>query len=415
MLNFKCNSSTLLKAVTIVEKSIPTRSSAQILENLSLSLKGQVLTLWGYDMEIGIEYRLPIDNVTATGDVLVKAKTLVSILAKLASQDVEISVDDTYKMHIKGDHVEFEILCLAPAEYPKLPPIETGQSLRLRSGDVCSLIQHTLFSVSTDESRKFLNGILMKVSGEDVVFVSTDGYRLSLKSQKIETALPETAVIIPTKAVSEMLRIAQQAEPDQMVEIAFSERQVAFFMPSFLLVSRVLEGKFPDYKQLMPTTFENEFTLARRPFLEACERAYIVSSFSHNVVRVVLTDNRATIQANASSFGDFQEDLAITKLKGVDELKIAFNVKLVIDALKNTESDDVHLRINHGTSPCLIEPASGGDYTYVVMPIRTNDYQAPTAEAITPASAPEPQSETPSAQVENTDSFAMNPAYADQH
>lgn len=390
-MKFLCDSLKLQKAVSIVEKSVPSRTSAPILENIYFSLRGNTLTLRGYDMEIGIEYRLILDQVELPGDVLVKSKTILGILSKLDSQELSISVDSNYKMKIVGEHVDYEILCLPPQEYPVLPQIEQGQSIRLKAEEVRSLIHHTIFSVSTDDSRKFLNGILLKVEKGHVKFVSSDGYRLSLKSQEIDHQLSDIEVIIPTKAVAEMFKIVQQSDPEQMVEISVSERQVAFFMPSFLMISRVLEGRFPDYRQLTPESYDHVFIISRRRLLDACERALIISSYSHNVVRFQFSDSNIQIKANASSFGDFHEEVSLVRNSGSEELKVAFNVKLVIDALRNMDSDDVKVSITHGTSPCLFEPASGGSYFYVVMPIRTNEYQS----ASPAVSVPSEQKEQP--------------------
>jgi len=378
-MKFVCDSSKLLKAVAIAERAVPARTSAQILENLHLALRGNTLVLRGYDMEIGIEYRMPVNEVFEPGEVLVKAKTLVSILAKLPHQEITVEVNTSQKMKITGSKIDFDILCLGTSDYPLLPDIMQGQSLRIPALELKSLIYHTIFSVSTDESRKFLNGVLLKVEDGVLSFVSTDGYRLAIRNIKLDSPFQDTKVIIPSKTITEMYKVVQQSDPEQLIEIAVSERQVAFLMPSFLMVSRVLDGKFPDYKQLIPEQFEYEFIISRRLFLDACERAHIISSFSHNVVRLTFSDTDLEITANASSFGDFSESVLMARLGGSELVKIAFNVKLVMDALRNMEADDVRVRVNHSTSPCLFEPQNTSDYFYVIMPIRTNDYQSPVA------------------------------------
>jgi DNA polymerase-3 subunit beta len=398
-MKWTCNSTELQKAVAIVEKAVPAKTSAPVLENLQLTLNNNQLTLRGYDTHIGIEFKLPIETVESAGETLVKAKSLASILSKIPNQTITVSVDQGNRMKIQGHQIDFDILCMPNSEYPALPAIESGTVFTFKAEEIKELIRHTLFSMSNDESRKFLNGILFKSQGDSVMFISTDGYRLSFKSQKIAPQEKDCEAIIPAKTIQELYKILQQSSPDQLIEMVISERQVMISMPSILIFSRVLEGRFPDYKQLTPSSYSNTFLLSRRAFLEACERANIVSSFSHDVVRFLLNDQEIVIQANAQSFGDFQEKLQLNRETGSDEVKVAFNVKLVIDALRNTDSDEVKFSINGQVGPCLFEPQPSSDYFYVVMPIRTNDYQmaspAPAAAAAPESPVPTPQEEAP--------------------
>jgi DNA polymerase III subunit beta len=398
MLKFQCLATDLQKAITIVERSTPSRTTASILENIYLSLRGNLLTLKGYDMELGIQYQLPIKKGDQDGEILVKAQTIASIISKLPPKDITITVDDNQKMKITGEHIDFEISCLSTNEYPTLPPIEQGQSIQVKVEDLKQLIARTLFSVSADDTRKFLNGVLAKAENDQLLFISTDGYRLSLKKQHIENQPTNSEVIIPSKAIQEIQKIISNLDSQQKIEIIISSHQVVVLMPSILIITRVLDGKFPDYKQLIPPKYDFSFQIPRKKFLEACERAHIVASFSHNVVRLTFTNDNLELRANAQAFGDFFEEIQVNRLSGQDEIRVSFNVKLVIDALKNTDSDDIRLNLNHGASPCLFEPISGGDYFYVVMPIRTNDFQqkpsTPTPEQSIPQapnSRPEPQ------------------------
>ncbi len=394
MLKFQCLATDLQKAISIVEKSTPTRTTASILENIYISLRGNLLTLKGYDMELGIQYQLPIKKGDQDGEILVKAQTIASIIAKLPPKDITITVDDNHKMKITGEHIDFEISCLSINEYPTLPPIEQGQSIQIKVEDLKQLIARTIFSVSADDTRKFLNGVLAKSEENQLLFISTDGYRLSLKKKQIDPQTTNTEVIIPSKAIQEIQKIISGLDSQQKIEIIISSHQVVVLMPSILIITRVLDGKFPDYKQLIPPKYDFSFQIPRKKFLEACERAHIVASFSHNVVRLNFTKQSLEIRANAQAFGDFFEEIQVNRLSGQDDIRVSFNVKLVIDALKNTDSDDIRLNLNHGASPCLFEPISGGDYFYVVMPIRTNDFQQapqrPQEEINAKTATPEP-------------------------
>jgi len=373
-MKFSCQSNVLQKSISIVEKAVSTRSTIPVLENMYFELKNKQLILRGNDLEIGIEHGIQVDQSELDGSVLIKAKTISSIISKIPNQQLEVKADQT-KMTLKGENIDFDILCLDSGEYPIFPNIETGQSFQITISDLTELIKHTLFSASFDETKQFLNGIFVKMEEGTLYFVATDGYRLALKQLKQETFNHQFAVIIPYKAMSELQKVIQQLDPTKSVNITISERQVSFSVDQFLLISRVIEGKFPDYKQVLPKQINNSIKLSRKALLEACERASIISSISNNVVRFNFEGAKIVIKAQAPAMGEFQEEIKVERIEGQDDLKIAFNVRLVVDALKNMESDDLKISLNDALSPCLYEPVSGGDYTYVIMPIRTNDFQ----------------------------------------
>jgi DNA polymerase-3 subunit beta len=373
-MKFGCQSSLLQKAVNIVEKAVPERTSVPVLENIYLSLHNNELTLRGNNMEIGIEYKIPVENMEIPGTVLVKAKTISSILSKLSNQVVTISVDSNFKMKITGENVDFDLLCLSVEEYPIFPEIQSGDTISIKISDLREMLARTLFSVSTDETKQFLNGILFRSFDSILHLVATDGYRLALKKTAMES-LGDMELIVPFKALNELNKIIQGLEPDSVMTVSVSQRQLSFSMDNFLMVSRVLDGKFPDFRQVLPQNPQHAFYVSRRALLDACERANIIATFSNNVIRVSLNDEAIAIRSNASAMGDFFESMKLSRLAGNGESRISFNVKLLLDALRNMDSDDVKISFNDGLSPCLLEPVSGGDYLYVVMPIRTNDYQ----------------------------------------
>ncbi len=378
-MKFGCQNTLLQKAVNIVEKSVPTRTSIPILENIYLSVDNQELTLRGNNTEIGIEYKIPVQNVEVTGSVLVKSKTLSSILSKFSDQFLTITVDSQNKMKIMGENVDFDLLCMPVSEYPVFPEITQGETFSFKIAELKEIFSRTLFSVSTDETKQFLNGILFKGVESVLHGVSTDGYRLALKKMPME-GLKDFESIIPFKALNELNKIIGVMDNEQSVQMIISMRQVAFVWDKFIMISRVLEGKFPDFKQVLPQAPQNAFYISRRALLDACERANIIATFSNNVVRMNLTDDQVSIRSNASAMGDFFESMKLSRLAGTGEARVSFNVKLLLDALRNMDSDDVKMSFNDGLSPCLLEPVSGGDYLYVVMPIRTNDFhEAPVA------------------------------------
>jgi len=375
-MKFKCSSSLLQKGVNIVEKAVSQKTNLPIMENIFMELKDHKLKMMGNDLELGIEYFIPIENIEQEGAVLLKAKTISSIVSKLDNQLLSLQVDENKKIIINADKVDFNILGTDVSEYPVFPQVEEGLSFELEVRDLKELLKYTIFAVSFDETKEFLNGILIKNEEDYLYFVSTDGYRLSLKRKKITKPATDFSAIVPFRVMNELYKILQNIDPDAKIKLNISTNQVSFMMDGFLLVSRVIQGTFPDYKQVLPKEFDNVITVGRRNFIQAAERASIIASVSNNVVKLIFSDV-LEIKANAPKMGGFNEEINITNqnIKGIDNLKVAFNVRLLLDVMKTLEADDVLIEVNDELKPCVIRSVADEDYTYIIMPIRTSDYK----------------------------------------
>ncbi|MBI60083.1 DNA polymerase III subunit beta [bacterium] len=374
-MQFKCLSEKLKHSIAVVEKAVSQKSSLPVLENIFLELKGTQLKLRGNNLEIGIENGFLIEEPISEGSVLVKAKTLSNIFSKIDDNSVAIAVDETQKLSIKGENVDFAILGSHTQDYPVFPSIDEGLNFSLKSSDLQDLIKHTLIAVSHDETKQFLNGILVKNDQDKLMFVSTDGYRLALKRQTVPPFQTSFESIIPYKAVSELNRILQNIDNEKDVNITISENQIAFQVDDFILISRVIQGQFPNYKQVIPEETGNKFKVNRETFLAAADRASLIATASNNVVRFSFDQERVTIEANAKGLGDFKEDVALERISGEENVKIAFNIRLLLDVIKTVNTDDIQLAFNNELSPCKITIKDNEDFVYIIMPIRTADYQ----------------------------------------
>lgn len=375
-MKFICNSAKLQKAIGIVEKAISSRTSLPILENIFFELNEGRLKLRANDLEIGIENVTTVDQSQADGKILLKAKTISNIVSKFQNLPISFQVDSNNKVIINVENrVDFDIMGTHPDDYPVFPSVEEGIRIKLTVAEIKELIRTTIFSVSFDETKPFLNGILIKNDQDKLLFVSTDGYRLSLRSSSVVRPVSDFSVIVPYKALNEILKIFQHVDSSQSVDLNISPNQISVIMNDFLFISRVIQGQFPDFKQVIPQSSANKYSLSRREFLEALERASIISSASNNVVRFVFDESGLVIQANAPGLGEFKEAVKINRIQGSGTTKVAFNVRLVLDAVKILDSDELNIEFNSEESPCVMRPNGVEDYTYIIMPIRTNDYQ----------------------------------------
>lgn len=381
-MKFECDSATFKQAISTVEKAISQKTTMPSLENIYMELIDQGLKMRGNDLELGIEYTTPIDTIHQPGRVLIKAKTISNIMAKLGQEKLSFSVNESHQIALKAGAVDFELLGLSTDEYPVFPNVESGLRLSLSVETLKALIKDTIFSVSMDETKPFLNGILVKIEEQNIVFVATDGYRLAIRKEIFSQSNDAFQVIIPQKAMNELYKIIQNKDNNEQVVINITPTQVAFQMNQLLLLSRVIQGQFPDYTKVLPAQAEQHCTINRRQLLAACERAAIIASMANNVVKMVFGPSVISLKAQAPGTGEFAEDVPYNIIQANTEtVGVAFNVKLILEALRTIESDDVDVTFNSELSPTVIKPVSDSDFTYIVMPIRMSDVEVPKPAA----------------------------------
>jgi DNA polymerase-3 subunit beta len=380
-MKFSVSTEHLRKAVQIVERAISARTSLPIMENMHVSVKNKQLCLRAHDLEIGVEFSVPVDTAE-TAEVLVKGKTLSSIVSKLTDATVQLSIDEKHRVSISSGTVEFDLRGVSVSEYPNFPGTESGQQIQLPIIELQSLIKHTAFAVSTDETKQFLNGVLVKADEGMLSFVATDGYRLSYKKSTVAIT-QDFQFIVPSKCINELSKILSQLPQLEAIEMNIASNQVSFRAGTLLLVSRLIQGQFPDFRQVIPSQKAVEFKLSRRPLLEALDRSLIIASEANYVVHFILSATQLGMYSQAPSMGEFKESIAIDWITGAQDIRLSFNVKLVLDAVRLLEDDDVVLGFKTPTSPTLIKPVHDDTYLYVVMPIKTEATSAPQ-------SAPEP-------------------------
>ncbi len=380
-MKFSVNRSELTLGVNTVCKAISNRTTLPVLENLFLELDNNKIVMRGNDLELGIEYILPVnvlESSNSTG-VLVKANTLNEILSKLNSDDVDIELNDQLKCNIKSSAIDFDIHGISVSEYPQFPEIEKDVQFELNSAVLLDLIKHTIFSVSYDETKQFLNGIKIESKANRCDFISTDGFRLSLKYEQFEQELPEFSCIVPYKTMNELSKILTSVKSDK-IKIFLSERQISFKVGTSTIVSRLINGRFPDYKQVLPKNTLFEYKISRQLLLSAADRANIIASHSNFVARFNFTDSMLTISASNSKLGDYVEQLEIQRHLGEREITVSFNIKLLQEALKIIDQQDVVFEINSELSPCVIKPVGDQTYTHILMPIRMSEFSSSAEE-----------------------------------
>jgi len=380
-MEFTCDKSDLYQGVQSVEKIVGSRSTLPIIGNILVeAMKGGV-KLSANNLEIGMEVIIKA-RVETEGSVLLPAKTFSGLVAKLPETNVSLKESEKGTVRISYKQSSFNINSLKPDEFPLLPKIKDPKVIEIDSDVFAEMIKQTIFAVSMSEDRYVLNGVLMEFgkSGlssdqSNVRLVSTDGYRLAKRGDKIAGALPEqTSVIVPAKALLELLR-AIQSQPKGELKIELGGEQIAFRYKNYLIVSRLIQGQFPDYKKVIPKGSESRVTVDKEALLESAERAAVIAASSANIVRLEVKGDKMYLLASAPEVGSVSEVIE-ADVKGSDKTQIAFNVRLIVDALKVISSDKVIIELSGPLSAGIIRPAGGENYTYIVMPIRTAETSA---------------------------------------
>lgn len=360
-----CSRTDLNNAISMVQRAIANRSTLPILEGILFTAQ-EHLTLTGYDLETGIEAKVPAE-VREGGEVVFKAKIFGDIVRKLPEENVFIQVDDKYKATIKSGKANFEIFAQAGDEYPKLPEVAEKQKLNLPQDLLKEMIEETLFATSNDESRPILNGIKVQSQGNRLEMVAIDGFRLAVRSAEIPENAENLNFIVPSKAMAET---ARALEAGGQIAIFPSHNHILFETDRFRLVSRLIEGEFLDYKRIIPPSCSSQIKVNPQEMLAAIERASLLINVEQRRFPVSLkTLSSKELEISAQTdLGSVQESLPVD-LEG-ENVDIDFNPKYLLDALGAISEERVFLEFSGSTAPCLIKPLEGEDFLYMVLPLR---------------------------------------------
>ncbi len=364
-MKFICSQKHLAASIHIVQKAVSTKTTLPILKGILIETCGQKLKLVGTDLEVGIENYIEA-NILSEGSIVISSRLLGDIIRKLPDADVEVDVDESNNMTIKCANSEFTLVGQPSVEFPELPAIEEENIYEIPQDLLKNMIRQTAFATALDETRPILTGVLMEIQEGIINMVALDGYRLSLRQGNIKTDFSNKAVI-PGKTLNEIHRILSEEETSK-VEIFFTDKHVLFQMANVRIISRLLEGEFINYKQIIPKEFKSRVKVKTRDLLDSIERASLLArEGKNNLIKFSVKDEMMTITSNAE-IGRVFENLRI-ELEGED-IDIGFNSKYFLDALKILDSDEIYLDFTTNVSPCIIKPTDTNNYTYLVLPVR---------------------------------------------
>jgi DNA polymerase III subunit beta len=367
-MNLSISKEQILVGLQAVQNVVGARTTLPILSNVLLRADKERVELTATDLDVSVVCAVEA-KVKKPGATTVPAKKLFGIVKELNGSEIEIETDEKNITVIRSGSSYYKIHGLGADEFPPLPKFKDDKKVSLSQETVKGMMRKTSFAVSTDESRYVLNGIFLSLKDHKLTMVATDGRRLALADEEADISEKSSGeFIIPAKAVGELNRLLQDKGD---VEIKFGDNQASFALKddkgfSVLLITKLIEGNYPNYKQVIPTETKERIALAREEFLQALRRAEIMTSEKANSVKLTFGKNSLAITANSPEVGEARESLAVN-YKG-KEMAIAFNPRYLIDALGALSEEEVFFELIDELSPGVLK--INGPFLYVVMPMR---------------------------------------------
>ncbi len=364
-MEFNIQKSDLLEGIQIVQNAISQKSSLPILSNVLLEAEGNTLRLTATDLDLGICSTLNVDLVEG-GTITIPARKFFDIIKSLPdNSDINLSMRKNNFVTIKSGKSHFKIIGLPKEEFPQLPLFKDKDSITIEQSVLREMLNLTDFAVSKDDTRYVLNGILLSVKGDNLNIVATDGRRLAANNRQLtKKTLVDREVVIPSKTVQEVKRMLQD-EGD--VQIKFSDNQILFSFANSFVISRLIEGEYPNYKKVIPERSQKEVIVSRDEFLSATKRASIFTDQDSMAIRLNIRKRKMTISKNTPYLGESREEINID-YTGDNDFDIGFNPRYLIDVLKSLTEEEITFEVNDSTKPGVIR--KGEEYTYVVLPMQ---------------------------------------------
>ncbi|TDF94344.1 DNA polymerase III subunit beta [Paenibacillus piri] len=364
-----------------VSKAISNKTTIPILSGIKIDADANGMTLTASDTDISIQSFIPTElnelsiiELQRKGSVVLSSKFFVEIVRKLPASQVEIEVNDHFQTTIRSGSSEIQLVGLDPEEYPTLPSIEENRRIQLPSDLLKTMIKQTSFAVSTNESTPILTGVLWSAQNGKLKLTGCDRHRLASRETQIDVD-PDfqlSNVSISGRTLNELSKIL----PDQntLIDVIFAENQVLFQLSSILFYTRILDGTYPDTSKLIPQSYQTELVIHAQQLANAIDRAYLLSREEKtNIVKLIMREDQTIeISSSSSELGKVTEQLDVNSLTG-ELLRISFNSKYMLDALKVIDSELIHIGFTGAMQPIIIRPEESNNLLQLILPYRTTN------------------------------------------
>ncbi len=372
-MKFKINRDHFANGLAQVLNVVGSKATMPILSNVLIEAEKDQISLTTTNLDLGIRCKIKAD-VKETGSVTLPVKRLATIVRELPNMDVTVDASPNHQVKIASGGSNFRIMGIGKEEFPPLPEFGDEKAFTLEQSELTTMLKSVAYAQSTDETRYILNGVYFNFKDGKLSLVATDGRRLALVSKEMDVpASSAGAIILPAKTVSELTRLLDKGEK---LKINFNDRRAAFqiatdkdtsgLIDSVYLYSKVVEGNYPNYQQVVPKETHQRIKLERELFLQCVHRAALVCSEKSNSVKIKLTSNLLEITAQSPDFGEAHESMAIGY--SGPELQVAFNPVFVMDPLRALAKDEIFFELKDDVSPGVFKTLDS--FLCVIMPVR---------------------------------------------
>ncbi|WP_231634366.1 MULTISPECIES: DNA polymerase III subunit beta [Bacillales] len=358
-------------------KAISPRTTLPILNGIKIDVKDDHMILTGSDSEISIEITIPVEvdneevlEIHEAGAVVLSGRFFVDIIKKLSGDFVQLETNDAFQTKITASKSEFNLSGNNPDQYPLLPDVSDEESLVISASVLKNVINQTNFAVSLSETRPVLTGVHWQFDNDEITFTATDSHRLALRRLTGEQFNNDNSdAIIPGKSLTELNKIIN--DTDEEVELHLSQNQVLFSYGNMRFISRLLEGNYPDTSRLFPENYETKVTVNNAEFYHAIDRVSLLArEGGNNVIRMSVNTDSVELSSNSPEVGTVNEDINTGEIEG-EGLKISFNSKYMMDALKAINNEDVTIEFYGTMRPFTLKSSESDEVVQLILPIRT--------------------------------------------
>jgi len=363
-MKFVCSKSNLVNGLQIVSKAVPSKTTMSILQCILIDATEGIIRFIANDMELGIQTTVE-GNIVDRGFIALDAKIFFDIVRKLPDNNVTIESNEASKITISCEKAKFNIIGRTGDDFTYLPSIEKIDGIKVSQFTLKNIITQTIFSIAENDTNKMMSGELFEVDGSVMKLVSLDGHRISIRKVELSDSYPVKKVVVPGKTLSDISKILTD-NTESIVNIYFTDKHILFEFDSTIVVSRLIEGEYFNIDQMLSSDYETKVSINRREFLECIDRAtLLVKEGDKKPVIISIEEGQMELKIN-STVGSMDERVDIEK-QGKD-LKIGFNPKFLIDALRVIEDETVDIYLVNPKAPCFIKDADAS-YIYLILPV----------------------------------------------
>lgn len=363
-MKFTVNKSDITEAVSNIQRAVSTKTSIPALEGILLSATETGLELCAYDLELGITTMIPA-FVMEPGKAVLSAKLFSDIVRRTPAETVTVSVDEKNMATLESGYSRFSIIGIPAEEFPELPKLSDSTQISLPGALLKSMIRQTLFAIAESDAKPIHQGSLFSLETGILDVVSVDGYRLAVRREPVDFS-EDLSFVVPGKTLSELLKLIKDSE--EPVEISAGRRHILFKIDNYTVISSLLEGEFLNYKAAIPPESQTEVVLKTREAIDSVERvSLLITDRLKSPIRCLFDNNEVKLNCT-TSMGRASDQLDV-EMTG-QSVEIGFNNRYLLEALRNTECDEVKVQLGGPLSPMKVVPKEGDSFLFLVLPVR---------------------------------------------